>query len=187
MLAGYPGDCHNHDEEPGKKGWLKYRPRKGVMLTSAGRKVGMNMLRRHRLLETFLVETLGLDWGEIHDEAEELEHAISEKVLEKLDEFLGRPSHDPHGDPIPTKRGTMPKASNRSLLDCVEGDCVRIESIQDQGRKFLQFARKNKLVPGKRIEIIRHDEIADSIELKVEQKTILNLGSKTAEKIVIRS
>ena len=111
MLAGYPGDCHNHDEEPGKKGWLKYRPRKGVMLTSAGRKVGMNMLRRHRLLETFLVETLGLDWGEIHDEAEELEHAISEKVLEKLDEFLGRPSHDPHGDPIPTKRGTMPKAS----------------------------------------------------------------------------
>ena len=66
----------------------------------------------------------------------------------------------------------MPKASNRSLLDCVEGDCVRIESIQDQGRKFLQFARKNKLVPGKRIEIIRHDEIADSIELKVEQKTM---------------
>ncbi|HAF58610.1 MAG TPA: metal-dependent transcriptional regulator [Opitutae bacterium] len=182
-----PGTATTMMKSLEKKGWLKYRPRKGVMLTSAGRKVGMNMLRRHRLLETFLVETLGLDWGEIHDEAEELEHAISEKVLEKLDEFLGRPSHDPHGDPIPTKRGTMPKASNRSLLDCVEGDCVRIESIQDQGRKFLQFARKNKLVPGKRIEIIRHDEIADSIELKVEQKTILNLGSKTAEKIVIRS
>ena len=81
------------------------------------------MLRRHRLLETFLVETLGLDWGEIHDEAEELEHAISEKVLEKLDEFLGRPSHDPHGDPIPTRRGTMPSASSR-LCWIVKGDDV---------------------------------------------------------------
>ena len=111
--------------------------------------MGMNMLRRHRLLETFLVETLGLDWAEIHEEAEELEHAISEKVLEKLDEFLGRPTHDPHGDPIPTKRGSMPNASDRTLIDCEVGDFVRIESIQDQGKEFLQFARKKKLIPGK--------------------------------------
>ena len=98
------------------------------------------------------METLGLDWGEIHDEAEELEHAISEKVLEKLDEFLGRPSHDPHGDPIPTKRGTMPSASSRTLLDCEAGDDVRIESIQDQGKEFLQFARKKKLTPVKKLK-----------------------------------
>jgi DtxR family Mn-dependent transcriptional regulator len=170
-----------------KKGWVNYRPRKGVKLTAAGRKLGMSMLRRHRLLETFLVETLGLDWGEIHDEAEELEHAISEKVLEKLDEFLGRPSHDPHGDPIPTKRGAMPSASNRTLLDCETGDFVRIESIQDQGKEFLQFARNKKLIPGKKIEVMQNDRIADSMELKVEGKTLLTLGSKTAEKISIRS
>ena len=170
-----------------KKGWVNYRPRKGVKLTASGRKVGMSMLRRHRLLETFLVETLGLDWGEIHDEAEELEHAISEKVLEKLDQFLGLPTHDPHGDPIPTRSGSMPKASSRTLLDCVEGDQVRIESIQDQGKEFLQFARKHKLVPGRKIEVIRHDRIADSLELKVQEKVLITIGSKTAEKIVIRS
>jgi len=170
------------------KGLVEYRPRKGVQLTESGHKVGMSMLRRHRLLETFLVETLSLDWGEIHDEAEELEHAISEKVLEKLDQFLGRPTHDPHGDPIPTRSGTMPKASSRTLLDCVDGDQVRIESIQDQGKEFLQFARKHKLVPGRKIEIIRHDRIADSMELKIQEKTApISIGSKTAEKIVIRT
>jgi DtxR family Mn-dependent transcriptional regulator len=170
------------------KGLVEYRPRKGVQLTESGHKVGMSMLRRHRLLETFLVETLSLDWGEIHDEAEELEHAISEKVLEKLDQFLGRPTHDPHGDPIPTRSGTMPKASSRTLLDCVDGDQVRIESIQDQGKEFLQFARKHKLVPGRKIEIIRHDRIADSMELKIQEKTApISIGSKTAEKIVIRA
>jgi len=170
------------------KGLVEYRPRKGVRLTASGHKVGMSMLRRHRLLETFLVETLSLDWGEIHDEAEELEHAISEKVLEKLDQFLGRPTHDPHGDPIPTRSGTMPKASSRTLLDCVDGDQVRIESIQDQGKEFLQFARKHKLVPGRKIEIIRHDRIADSMELKIQEKTApISIGSKTAEKIVIRA
>jgi len=169
------------------KGLVQYRPRKGVQLTAAGRKVGMSMLRRHRLLETFLVETLGLDWGEIHDEAEELEHAISEKVLEKLDQFLGRPTHDPHGDPIPTRSGSMPKASSRTLLDCTDGDQVRIESIQDQGKEFLQFARKHRLVPGRKIEILRHDRIADSLELKVQGKSPISIGSKTAEKIVIRT
>ena len=186
-LGVTPGTATTMVKSMESKGWVKYRPRKGVKLTTAGRKVGMNMLRRHRLLETFLVETLGLDWGEIHEEAEVLEHAISEKVLEKLDEFLGRPSHDPHGDPIPTRRGGLPKASNRSLLDCKVGDLVCIESIQDQEKEFLQFARKKKLIPGRKIEVIRHDRIADSIEIKIDNKTVITLGSKTAEKIVIRN
>jgi DtxR family transcriptional regulator, Mn-dependent transcriptional regulator len=182
-----PGTATTMVKSMESKGWVKYRPRKGVKLTTAGRKVGMSMLRRHRLLETFLVETLGLDWGEIHEEAEVLEHAISEKVLEKLDEFLGRPSHDPHGDPIPTRRGGLPKASNRNLLDCKVGDLVCIESIQDQEKEFLQFARKNRLIPGRKIEVTRHDQIADSIEIKIDKKTVITLGSKTAEKIVIRN
>ena len=94
-LGVTPGTATTMVKSMESKGLVKYRPRKGVKLTTAGRKVGMNMLRRHRLLETFLVETLGLDWGEIHEEAEVLEHAISEKVLEKLDEFLGRPKPRP--------------------------------------------------------------------------------------------
>lgn len=181
-----PGTATTMVKSLEKKGWLNYRPRRGVKLTTSGKKMGMNMLRRHRLLETFLVETLGLDWAEIHEEAEELEHAISEKVLEKLDEFLGRPTHDPHGDPIPTKRGSMPNASDRTLIDCEVGDFVRIESVQDQGKEFLQFARKKKLIPGKRIEVVQFDPIADSLEFKIEGKYSLTLGSKTAAKIIIR-
>lgn len=181
-----PGTATTMVKSLEKKGWLNYRPRRGVKLTTSGKKMGMNMLRRHRLLETFLVETLGLDWAEIHEEAEELEHAISEKVLEKLDEFLGRPTHDPHGDPIPTKRGSMPNASDRTLIDCEVGDFVRIESVQDQGKEFLQFARKKKLIPGKRIEVVQFDPIADSLEFKIDGKYSLTLGSKTAAKIIIR-
>jgi DtxR family Mn-dependent transcriptional regulator len=169
-----------------KKGLVNYRPRRGVKLTLSGRRLGMSMLRRHRLLETFLVETLGLDWGEIHDEAEELEHAISEKVLEKLDEFLGRPTHDPHGDPIPTNQGKIPEVSDLMLLDCKVNDPSRIESIQDQSKEFLQFARKNKLLPGSKIQILRFDQIADSMEIKIGSKTLLNIGSKTAKKILVR-
>lgn len=181
-----PGTATTMIKSLEKKGLVNYRPRRGVKLTLSGRRLGMSMLRRHRLLETFLVETLGLDWGEIHDEAEELEHAISEKVLEKLDEFLGRPTHDPHGDPIPTNQGKMPEVSDLMLLDCKVNDPSRIESIQDQSKEFLQFARKNKLLPGSKIQILRFDQIADSMEIKIGSKTLLNIGSKTAKKILVR-
>jgi DtxR family Mn-dependent transcriptional regulator len=186
-LSVTPGTATTMVKSMEQKDLVSYRPRKGVKLTPSGRKVGMNILRRHRLLETFLVETLNLDWGEIHEEAEVLEHAISEKVVEKLDQFLGRPTHDPHGDPIPTRAGSLPKASNRTLLDCDSGDLVRIESIKDQGKEFLQFARKNKLIPGRKVEVIRHDRIADSLDLKIQEKTQITLGSKTAQKIIIRN
>ena len=181
-----PGTATTMIKSLEKKGWVKYRPRRGVKLTASGRKLGMSMLRRHRLLETFLVETLGLDWGEIHEEAEELEHAISEKVLEKLDEFLGRPTHDPHGDPIPTGQGKMPEVSDLTLLGCEPGRSTKIESIQDQSKEFLQFARKNKLLPGSKIQVLKSDPIADSMEIKVGLKSLLNIGSKTAEKILVR-
>ena len=115
VLGVTPGTATSMAKSLERDGWIKYFPRVGVSLTRKGRKLAMNMLRRHRLLETFLVETLGLDWSEIHAEAEELEHAISEKVLEKLDEFLGRPRFDPHGDPIPSKSGVIEQLSSKPL------------------------------------------------------------------------
>ena len=115
-LSVTPGTATTMIKNMAADGWISYFPRKGVRLTRKGRKFAMSMLRRHRLLETFLVETLGLDWSEIHVEAEELEHAISEKVLEKLDEFLGRPRTDPHGHPIPTKGGHIYRANSKTLF-----------------------------------------------------------------------
>ena len=179
-----PGTATSMVKNLEKEGWLTYKSRKGVKLTGSGRKLGMNILRRHRLLETFLVETLGLDWSEIHDEAEELEHAISEKVLERLDEFLGKPRHDPHGHPIPTKGGISQRHKNRSLLDCREGMAGTIESIDDQEKNFLKFARSKHLVPGSKITILSREEVANAMELKIGKRNPFSIGFQAAQKIL---
>ena len=184
-LGVTPGTATSMVKNLEKEGWLTYKSRKGVKLTSSGRKLGMNILRRHRLLETFLVETLGLDWSEIHDEAEELEHAISEKVLERLDEFLGKPRHDPHGHPIPTKGGIIQRHKNRSLLDCREGMTVTIDSIDDQEKNFLKFARSKHLVPGSKITILSREEVANAMELKIGKRNPFSIGFQAAQKILV--
>jgi DtxR family Mn-dependent transcriptional regulator len=184
-LGVTPGTATSMVKNLEKEGWLTYKARKGVKLTSSGRKLGMNILRRHRLLETFLVETLGLDWSEIHDEAEELEHAISEKVLERLDEFLGKPRHDPHGHPIPTKGGIIQRHKNRSLLDCSEGMAVTIDSIDDQEKNFLKFARSKHLVPGSKIIILSREEVANAMELKIGKRNPFSIGFQAAQKILV--
>ncbi len=184
-LGVTPGTATSMVKNLEREGWLSYQARKGVKLTGAGRKLGMNILRRHRLLETFLVETLGLDWSEIHDEAEELEHAISEKVLERLDEFLGKPRHDPHGHPIPTKGGLIQRHKSRSLLDCKEGMTVTIDSIDDQEKNFLKFARVRRIVPGNRIKILSREEVANAMELKIDRKTSFSIGFEAARKILV--
>ncbi len=184
-LGVTPGTATSMVKNLEREGWLSYKARKGVKLTGAGRKLGMNILRRHRLLETFLVETLGLDWSEIHDEAEELEHAISEKVLERLDEFLGKPRHDPHGHPIPTKGGLIQRHKSRSLLDCKEGMTVTIDSIDDQEKNFLKFARVRRIVPGNRIKILSREEVANAMELKIDRKTSFSIGFEAARKILV--
>jgi len=180
-----PGTATSMVKNLEKEGWLSYKSRKGVKLTASGRKLGMNILRRHRLLETFLVETLGLDWSEIHDEAEELEHAISEKVLERLDEFLGKPRHDPHGHPIPTKGGIIQRHKNRSLLECKEGMTVTIDSIDDQEKNFLKFARSKHLVPGSKITILSREEVANAMELKIGRRNPFSIGFQAAQKILV--
>ena len=180
-----PGTATSMVKNLEKEGWLSYKSRKGVKLTASGRKLGMNILRRHRLLETFLVETLGLDWSEIHDEAEELEHAISEKVLERLDEFLGKPRHDPHGHPIPTKGGIIQRHKNRSLLECKEGMTVTIDSIDDQEKNFLKFARSKHLVPGSKIAILSREEVANAMELKIGRRNPFSIGFQAAQKILV--
>ena len=184
VLGVTPGTATSMAKSMERDGWIRYFPRVGVSLTKKGRKLALSMLRRHRLLETFLVETLGLDWSEIHAEAEELEHAISEKVLEKLDEFLGRPRFDPHGDPIPSKGGVIQQLASKPLSQFKKGVGVRIESIVDQDKEFLHFARKSALVPGQIFKITGKEDCADAITLKTPKGKILNLGYRSAEKIL---
>ena len=164
-----------------------YKARKGVTLTAKGRRLGMGMLRRHRIVETFLVETLGLDWTEIHQEAEELEHAISDKVLDRLDKFLGRPEFDPHGDPIPTKDGKIVARRTRNLLECQQKHSHTVKLLTDQGTDFLNFARRKGLVPGASVEVLSRDLVSDAVKLRVSKTKPFTLGSKAAKKILVSS
>ena len=184
-LGVTPGTATSMMKNLQKEKWLSYKSRKGVTLTPSGKKIGMIMIRRHRLLETFLVETLGLDWSEIHDEAEELEHSISEKVLEKLDIFLGKPQHDPHGHPIPTKSGVIRRLPQKTLLDSLVGKKMKIESILDQSPAFLTYAKEKGLMPGRMVKLLKREEIADSIEIQVERMSRFSLGYKSAKKILV--
>lgn len=184
-LGVTPGTATSMMKNLQKEKWLSYKSRKGVRLTPSGKKIGMIMIRRHRLLETFLVETLGLDWSEIHDEAEVLEHAISEKVLERLDIFLGKPRHDPHGHPIPTKNGIIRRFPKKTLLDSLVGTKMKIESILDQSPEFLNFAQAKGLMPGRMVTLVKNEKVADTIELQVEKMPKFSLGYKTAQKILV--
>src|SRR3954454_17612488 len=113
-----PGTATSMVKALADSGLVSYEPRFGARLTKAGEQLELHVLRRHRLVELFLVKVLGLDWSEVHDEAEHLEHAVSEKVLERIDAFLGHPSVDPHGDPIPTSKGKVFPQKLQTLSEC---------------------------------------------------------------------
>src|SRR3954462_11973684 len=121
-----PGTATSMIKALADSGLVQYEPRGGVRLTHHGEQLALHVLRRHRLVELFLVKVLGLDWSEVHAEAEELEHTISDKVLERIDALLEHPSVDPHGDPIPTAKGKLAEPRHISLLNCEKGQRLRV-------------------------------------------------------------
>lgn len=167
-------------------GLVTYEPRQGVKLTIAGEKLALHVLRRHRLVELFLVKVLHFDWAEVHTEAEELEHAISERLLERIDEVLGRPDYDPHGDPIPSASGLV---SERKLqpLDCVPVKVsFTVSRISDQNSSFLRYATEHGLMPGALVMVEESDLIGDAITLRVGGRK-LTMGRSAASKILVGS
>ena len=166
-------------------GLVSYEPRAGVTLTRGGEQLALHVLRRHRLVELFLVKTLGLDWSEVHQEAEELEHAISDKVLERMDALLGHPRVDPHGDPIPTARGEVPADPVRRLNECDLKRPVRIARVADQDPHFLQFAERHGLVPGAVVILERRDSEADAVAVHADGRGTITLGTAAAAKILV--
>ena len=127
-----PGTATSMIKALADSGLVEYEPRGGTRLTRGGEQLALRVLRRHRLVELFLVKSLGLDWSEVHAEAEELEHAISDKVLEKIDAALGHPSVDPHGDPIPSAKGRVKESPMMSLADCPVDSVLRMSRVVDQ-------------------------------------------------------
>ncbi len=182
-----PGTATTMVKALADSGLVSYEPRGGVRLTRAGEQLALHVLRRHRLIELFLVKVLGLDWSEVHVEAEELEHAVSDKVLEKIDELLGRPRVDPHGDPIPPAKG-RPKIdkTHESLAVCEPGKSYRVARVVDQGPAFLQFVDRCGLVPGVTVALEGREELADSVRVRPRGGESVTLGT-AAEKILVEA
>ncbi len=164
---------------------VDYEPRVGVRLTEAGEELALQMLRRHRLIELFLVETLGLDWSEIHEEAEKLEHAISDRVLEQIDALLGHPKVDPHGDPIPSESGNLSNELLMNLCNCTLNQPLHIARITDQSSEFLKFINKSGLKPGVKLTVSEREPAADAITLHLSNGKSLIVGTLAGEKILV--
>lgn len=186
-LGVTPGTATTMVKRFADDGLIKYTPRKGARLTTRGRTLALSVLRRHRIVETFLVQVLGLDWAEVHEEAEVLEHAVSEKVLDKLDAYLGHPTADPHGSPIPPAPGAGPMRTieMRPLTDCKPGRRVTVGRLLDTLPRFLQFAEQNRLTPGTKLTVIANDPAADAITVKVGRAAPTTLGSAAAGKVLV--
>ena len=168
-----------------ESGLIHYEPYAGVMLTDAGRKLATHVLRRHRLVELFLVEIMSMDWSEVHAEAEVLEHAVSEGLIERIDEMLGHPTVDPHGDPIPTAGGDIEEPDLLNLLTCQVGRSLSIARVTDQRTEFLQLLEKNGLMPGRRAEVESRDDLTETVCIRPEKGPSLQLGFQAATRILV--
>jgi DtxR family transcriptional regulator, Mn-dependent transcriptional regulator len=139
-LGVTPGTVTTMVKSMATQGLLKYRSREGVRLTPAGRKAALVVVRKHRLVETFLVQVLKMDWAEVDREAELLEHSISERVISRIDDHLGHPVVDPHGDVIPRLNSKqLGRGSGHTLATCAVGKTLRVERILDQSSEFLTY------------------------------------------------
>lgn len=184
-LGVAPGTATSMVKALADGGLVSYEPYNGAALTGSGRQLALHVLRRHRLLELFLVKVMGMDWSEVHAEAERLEHAVSDRVLERMDEMLGHPSVDPHGDPIPDAHGEVAQPELASLLTCPTGSRVRVIRVDDQNPDFLQLVERRRLKPGSRLAVEARDEAADTVELQLAGGERLSLGLRAASKILV--
>jgi DtxR family Mn-dependent transcriptional regulator len=164
------------------EGYVKHTPYKGVQLTTKGRQVALGMIRRHRLIEAFLSKTLGLSWDEVHDDAEQLEHVVSDPLVERIFEYLGRPQFDPHGSPIPARDGTI--APQRGIrLDKMDiGSHGEIVEVSDRDPSFLRYLTDLGLGIGTRFEIRDRAPFNGPIQLVVGQRPVA-IGHEAGSRI----
>ena len=168
-----------------EKELIIYKKYQGVTLTNFGKKTAANIVRKHRLWEVFLVEKLNFSWDEVHDVAEQLEHIKSPKLIQQLDSFLGFPTHDHHGDPIPDKEGNL-KVVEKSLLSTLSknesGICI---GVNDSSSEFLQFLDKKGITLGKLITVLEKEDFDDSLSIQIAQQK-LSISHKISNNLYIQ-
>jgi DtxR family Mn-dependent transcriptional regulator len=153
-LGVTPGSASGMVKRLGELGLAEHRPYHGVSLTEEGRRIALEVMRHHRLLELYLVESLGVPWDRVHEEAEVLEHVLSEELEELIAAKLGDPTHDPHGDPIPTRDLEIEEGMTRSMQSLSIGDRGLFTRISDSNPEMLRFLAERGIAPGDRLEVI---------------------------------
>jgi DtxR family Mn-dependent transcriptional regulator len=162
-----------------------YTPYEGVRLTAAGRALALRVLRRHRLIEQFLSQTLNLSWDEVHEEAEHMEHAVSDALVDRIDAYLGHPTTDPHGDPIPQADGTIAAAADRSLADCAPGERFRVARVIDQSPEFLRYLSQSGIEIGAQGHLVANEASDECLTIRLagENRTLTH---EAAGKLMVR-
>jgi len=167
-----------------QQGLLDHAPYGAVSLTDQGREYAVAMVRRHRLIETFLVQMLGYGWEQVHDEAEQLEHAVSDFMIERIDDLLEHPSRDPHGDPIPTASGEISIPEAVQLATIKDGSKVVVERISDDDSDLLQYFLEHGIIVGARLQITAGDPFSDTLEVLSETaEQPLRLGIRATSSV----
>ena len=184
-LGIVPGTATTMVKALSESGLVRYEPYGGVRLTPAGERLAALVLRRHRLIEQFLVEVMGMSWADVHEEAEHLEHAVSDRLVARMDDMLGHPSVDPHGDPIPDAEGAVAAVEGDTLLSCPLGASVRILRVLDQDAAFLRFVEQNGLKPGEIVAVEARDGAADTLRVRRADGRPLALGTGAASKLLV--
>ncbi|WP_291913410.1 metal-dependent transcriptional regulator [Chitinophaga sp. CB10] len=169
-----------------EKKLISYEKYQGITLSPEGRKTALQVVRRHRLWECFLVDKLSFSWEEVHELAEELEHVRSEKLISRLSEFLGNPVIDPHGDPIPDANGRMAKPRPQTSLDQANARRLVVTAVSDQSSALLAFLNAKSIKLGTQLEIIAHYEFDNSIEIKVKHQPAITISEQVAKNIMVR-
>ena len=183
-LGVSPGTVTSMLKTLSESGLAEYTPYEGVNLTESGRNLALRVLRRHRLIELFLSQTLELSWDEVHEEAENMEHAVSDHLIDRIEKFLGYPTTDPHGDPIPRADGTIATLHNRSLAESSAGEAFELVRVIDQSPEFLRYLSDAGLslgVKGK-VSAIRREAGVVTIEVAGIDTTI---AQEVAEKLLV--
>jgi DtxR family transcriptional regulator, Mn-dependent transcriptional regulator len=167
-----------------RDGLIRYQPYRGAELSDRGRSEAMRLIRRHRLLETFLISELGFGWDEVHDEAEQMEHVMSERFTERLAEHLGQPAFDPHGDPIPRSDGSVPQGPDLPLSEAPEGSRFVVHRVLSQEADMLAYVTSLGVVPGAVLRVVAREPSGDLLQARFEKGEQVALSRTLAERIL---
>jgi len=185
VMESKPSSVTDMVQKLAEKDLVIYKKYQGVSLTEKGRLHAVMIVRKHRLWEVFLVEKLGFSWDEVHDVAEQLEHIKSEKLTDKLDEFLDFPTEDPHGDPIPDRNGKIAKVEKQLLSETELNRKVICVGVKDSSSAFLQYLDKQQIALGSSIKVLGKEDFDLSLTLEVEGKPV-TVSNKIAANLFVK-